>query len=96
MQAQDKSMKETWSYSCLGVGHIKFTSAKKISDYSEELNAIITSALSKALKIKKESNSKSEDKENSKLDDELEHFNFKICKLEQIPTHDDNLSARSV
>ena len=67
-------MKATWLSTCGGGCHGSFYSSKKLSADNKELNTIITSTMTKALKIKK--NYKGKTKGNSESDAESENFNF--------------------
>ena len=53
MQIQTKFMKKNWLSACGGGDRVRFTSANKRSYDGEDLNTLVISALSKALKIKK-------------------------------------------
>ena len=58
---------------------IKFVDANKHSDESEELNKLITSAISRELKAKNKSKAKAMDDSNS--EDDTKKFNFEKLKI---------------
>ena len=66
MQAQSKSMKSTWLYSCGGGGggggRVKFSGTKKRLAGSKELNMLAASIVTKALKMRNKSNDTATDK----------------------------------
>ena len=68
-------MKTTWLSDWWGVGRGKFTSENKWSADGEDMNTIVSSDVSKALKIKKKSKRKNVDESN--LDDKYEHLTSK-------------------
>ena len=75
MQAKTKSTKAAWFSACGGGGHGKFTGSRKSLADGKELNTLSIYNLYKTLKFKK--NPKSKDKDNSDLEYESEHYNFK-------------------
>ena len=76
MWDQAKYIKVTWSSDFEGGRDCaKFTGTKKCSDDGKELNKLVELATAKALKINKMYKAKYMD--DSKLEYELDHFNFK-------------------
>ena len=72
-------MKETWLYAREWWVHVKFTIYKILSADGRELNTIISSAMEKALKIKKRS--KGEAKYDYDSDVNFNNFIFKYIDI---------------
>ena len=87
-------MKSTWSYSYGGgEGCVKFAVTKKRLARCEDINKIIASDVSKALKINKKSKDKA--KYYTNLENESKPFNVENSILERIPTWNEKTNIRS-
>ena len=94
MKAQAKYMEMSWLLYCEGGrGRAKFSDAKKWSTDDEDISMLIESDVTKALRMNNKSKAKARDDSNP--DNESEHVNFEKLRLEQNPTRNANMSARS-
>ena len=72
-------MNATWSYACVGGGHINFMCTKKHSSDGEDLNMLTAYTIYKALKTNKKSKAKA--KKYSDSDGGWENFNFEKIEI---------------